>query len=162
MKAVTESMMPTGVITEEYLDGLDRLRMILGTPPLFDCLSYFFTSLSNHTFIYNHLAPLYQSFSLQFPLHLHQMPLLLPPHRHGFFSSPYPSSIPHTPTLSHPYPSSSTVTGLTVEDATSLLGVAARMRITPVIKDLVNMWKSDTGAAKREDKVTHIISLKEC
>lgn len=45
--------------------------------------------------------------------------------------------------------------GLTVEDATSLLGVAARMRITPVVKDLVNMWKSDTGAAKREDKVTN-------
>lgn len=31
VKAVTESMMPTGVITEEYLDGLDRLRMRLGT-----------------------------------------------------------------------------------------------------------------------------------
>ena len=46
------------------------------------------------------------------------------------------------------------IIGLTVEDATSLLGVAARMRITPVVKDLVNMWKSDTGAAKREDKVT--------
>lgn len=43
--------------------------------------------------------------------------------------------------------------GLTVEDATNLLGVAARMRITPVVKDLVNMWKSDTGAAKRDDKV---------
>jgi hypothetical protein len=63
-----------------------------------------------------------------------------------------------TLTLSHPYPSSSTVTGLTEEDATSLLGVAARMRITPVVKDLVNMWKSDTGAAKREDKVIHSIS----
>ena len=34
-----------------------------------------------------------------------------------------------------------------------MLGVAARFRITPVVKDLVNMWKSDTGAAKREDKV---------
>lgn len=33
VKAVTESMMPTGVITEEYLDGLDRLRMRLGTSP---------------------------------------------------------------------------------------------------------------------------------
>lgn len=30
VKAVTESMMPTGVITEEYLDGLDRLRLRLG------------------------------------------------------------------------------------------------------------------------------------
>ena len=30
VKAVTESMMPTGVITEEYLDGLDRLRIRLG------------------------------------------------------------------------------------------------------------------------------------
>jgi hypothetical protein len=64
VKAVTESMMPTGVITEEYLDGLDRLRMRLGTPPLFDCLSTIFTSLSFHAFIYSHLSPLYQSFSL--------------------------------------------------------------------------------------------------
>lgn len=31
VKAVTESMMPTGVITEEYLDGLNRLRLRLGT-----------------------------------------------------------------------------------------------------------------------------------
>jgi hypothetical protein len=62
-----------------------------------------------------------------------------------------------TPTPSHPHHSSSSVTGLTVEDATSLLGVAARMRITPVVKDLVNMWKSDTGAAKRDDKVTQSI-----
>jgi hypothetical protein len=79
VKAVTESMMPTGVITEEYLDGLNRLRLRLG---------------------------------------------------------------------------------LTEADATNLLGVAARMRITPVVKDLVNMWKSDTGAAKREDKVS--ASAKHC
>ena len=30
VKAVTESMTPTGVITEEYLDGLERLRQRLG------------------------------------------------------------------------------------------------------------------------------------
>ena len=30
VKAVTESMTPTGVITEEYVDGLERLRMRLG------------------------------------------------------------------------------------------------------------------------------------
>lgn len=71
VKALTESMMPTGVITEEYLDGLERLRLRLG---------------------------------------------------------------------------------LTVEDAQNLLGVATRMRITPVVKDLINIWKSDTGAAVREDK----------
>lgn len=39
VKAVTESMMPTGVITEEYLDGLNRLRLRLGnhpTPPILE------------------------------------------------------------------------------------------------------------------------------
>jgi len=71
VKALTESMMPTGVITEEYLDGLERLRLRLA---------------------------------------------------------------------------------LTVEDAQTLLGVATRMRITPVVKDLINIWKSDTGAAQRDDK----------
>ena len=35
------------------------------------------------------------------------------------------------------------------------------MRITPVVKDLVNMWKSDTGAAKREDKVNDIHAVCE-
>jgi hypothetical protein len=71
VKAVTESMMPTGVITEEYLDGLDRLRMRLGTPPLLDCLSTFFIFLCFNAFIYSHLSPHYQYFTLQFPLHLH-------------------------------------------------------------------------------------------
>jgi len=71
VKALTEAMTPTGVITEEYLDGLERLRTRLG---------------------------------------------------------------------------------LTTEDAQTLLGVAARARLGPVVKDLVDVWQSDTDATKRADK----------
>lgn len=71
VKAVTESMTPSGVITEEYLDGLERLRARLG---------------------------------------------------------------------------------LSEADAKTLLGVAARTRLGPVIKDLVDVWKSDTDATKRLEK----------
>jgi hypothetical protein len=71
VKAVTEAMMPSGYITEEYLDGLERLRIRLG---------------------------------------------------------------------------------LSKEDTKSLMGVSARSRLVPVVKDLVDMWKSDTDATKRREK----------
>ena len=71
VKALTESMTPTGVITEEYLDGLNRLRVRLG---------------------------------------------------------------------------------LSVFDSKKLLGVATRQRIAPIVKDLVDIWKSDTDANYRRSK----------
>ena len=71
VKALTESMTPTGVVTEEYLDGLNRLRVRLG-------LSEF--------------------------------------------------------------------------DSRKLLGVATRQRIGPIVKDLIDIWKSDTDANYRREK----------
>jgi len=71
VKALTESMTPTGVITEEYLEGLNRLRVRLG---------------------------------------------------------------------------------LNEVDAKKLLGVAARQRVGPIVKDLVDIWKSDTDANYRREK----------
>jgi CRISPR/Cas system CMR subunit Cmr6 (Cas7 group RAMP superfamily) len=71
VKAVTEAMMPSGYITEEYLDGLERLRNRLG---------------------------------------------------------------------------------LSQEDTQNLMGVSARSRLIPVVKDLVDMWKSDTDSTKRREK----------
>ena len=71
VKALMEAMTPSGVITEEYLDGLERLR---------DRLM------------------------------------------------------------------------LTDADAKSLVGFAARTRMGPVLKDLVDIWKSDTDANYRRDK----------
>jgi len=70
VKALTEAMTPTGVVTEEYIDGLARLQARLG---------------------------------------------------------------------------------LSEEDADKLLGVATRARIGPIIKDLSNIWKSDTDANFRRD-----------
>ena len=71
VKAVTECMTPTGVITEEYINGLERLRVRLG---------------------------------------------------------------------------------LSKDDAEKLLGVSARSRMVPIVKDLVDIWKSDTDANYRRDK----------
>lgn len=71
IKAVTEAMTPSGVISEDYLDGLERLRQRLG---------------------------------------------------------------------------------LSVADGQKLFGFAARGRITPVVKDLSEIWKSDTDATKRREK----------
>eukprot|EP01038_Epipyxis_sp_PR26KG_P010886 gene10886-14609_t len=71
VKAVTESMNPTGVIAEEYVDGLKRLQARL--------------NLNNN-------------------------------------------------------------------DTNILLGVAARTRINPIIKDLTDIWKSDTDATYRREK----------
>ena len=70
VKALSEAMTPTGVITEEYVDGLERLRVRLG---------------------------------------------------------------------------------LSIEDARQLLNVASRSRMIPIIKDLVDIWKSDTDASYRRD-----------
>lgn len=71
VKALTEAMTPSGVITEEYIEGLERLR---------DRLM------------------------------------------------------------------------LTEADAKSLVGFASRMRMGPVLKDLVDIWKSDTDANYRREK----------
>jgi hypothetical protein len=71
VKALTESMTPTGVITDEYVDGLQRLR---------------------------------QRLSLQ------------------------------------------------EADAENLFAMAARARIGPIVKDLVDIWKSDTDANYRREK----------
>jgi hypothetical protein len=73
VKAVTEAMTPTGVITEEYIDGLERLRIRLQ---------------------------------------------------------------------------------LSEDDAKSLFGLASRNRIGPVVKDLCEVWKSDSDATKRREKET--------
>lgn len=70
MKALTDSMTPTGVITDEYVEGLQRLRVRLG---------------------------------------------------------------------------------LQEADAENLFGVAARARVGPVLKDLVDTWKSDTDANYRRE-----------
>jgi len=70
VKALTEAMTPTGVITEEYIAGLERLRVRLG---------------------------------------------------------------------------------LSEADAKNLLGVATRARIGPIIKDLSDIWKSDTDANFRRE-----------
>jgi hypothetical protein len=71
IKALTESMTPTGVITEEYVNGLARLRERLG---------------------------------------------------------------------------------LLESDAEALFSVAARARVSPIIKDLTDIWKSDTDANYRRQK----------
>jgi hypothetical protein len=71
VKAVSEAMTPTGVIVEEYKDGLERLR--------------------------NRLK-------------------------------------------------------LTEKDAQTLLGVSARVRLIPVVKDLVDIFKSDTAGTARKNK----------
>jgi hypothetical protein len=71
VKAVTEAMTPTGVISEEYWDGLQRLRDRLG---------------------------------------------------------------------------------LSQEDAKKLLGIAARSRLGPVIKGIVDVWKSDIDPTKKAEK----------
>ena len=71
VKALSEAMTPTGVITEEYINGLERLRVRLG---------------------------------------------------------------------------------LSEQDARQLLNVASRSRMIPIIKDLVNIWKSDTDATYRRDQ----------
>ena len=71
VKALTEAMTPSGVITEEYQDGLDRLRSRLGLSEI---------------------------------------------------------------------------------SSAQLLGVATRNRLGPVVKDLVDMWKSDTDASYRQQK----------
>jgi hypothetical protein len=71
VKALTESMTPSGVITEEYVAGLQRLRDRLG---------------------------------------------------------------------------------LNKEDADRLLSITARQRINPIIRDLVDIWKSDTDANYRREK----------
>lgn len=69
-KAVSEAMYPSGVITEEYLVGLDRLRDRLG---------------------------------------------------------------------------------LSAEDSRRLLGYSARTRLQPLVKDLVDIWKSETDSTKRKE-----------
>lgn len=79
VKAVTEAMTPTGVITEEYIDGLERLRTRLQ---------------------------------------------------------------------------------LSEEDAKSLFGLASRNRIGPVVKDLCEVWKSDSDATKRREKEMQNIKKK--
>jgi len=71
VKALSEAMTPTGVITEEYINGLERLRVRLG---------------------------------------------------------------------------------LSEQDARQLLNVASRSRMIPIIKDLVNIWKSDTDATYRREQ----------
>lgn len=71
VKALSEAMNPTGVISEEYIDGLERLRLRLG---------------------------------------------------------------------------------LTEADAQNLLGVAARTRLSPVVKDLVDVWKSESDGEKRQEQ----------
>ena len=68
VKALTEAMTPSGVITEEYKDGLDRLRQRLA---------------------------------------------------------------------------------ISKESAVRLLALAARLRLAPVIKDLVDIWKSDAAGTQR-------------
>ena len=70
IKAVKESMMPSGVIAEEYVEGLERLRNRLG---------------------------------------------------------------------------------ISKADTEKLLGLSTRTRVGEVVKDLVNQWKSDTGAIERKD-----------
>jgi len=71
VKALSEAMTPTGVITEEYIHGLERLRIRLG---------------------------------------------------------------------------------LTEQDGYQLLNVASRSRMSPIIKDLVDIWKSDTDATYRREQ----------
>ena len=136
--------MPTGVITEEYLDGLDRLRLRLG-----EYLALDKWSIND---LLSCLVSLSESFYLFLPFSTINIICLakVVKYKNGSFESLTQSQtfFSHTHTHLQIY-----CLGLTVEDATNLLGVAARMRITPVVKDLVNMWKSDTGAAKREDKV---------
>jgi len=79
VKAVTEAMTPTGVITEEYIEGLERLRLRLQ---------------------------------------------------------------------------------LSESDAKSLFGLASRNRIGPVVKDLCEVWKSDSDATKRREKEMQNIKKK--
>ena len=71
VKALSEAMTPTGVITEEYINGLERLRIRLG---------------------------------------------------------------------------------LSEQDARQLLNVASRSRMIPIIKGMVDIWKSDTDASYRRDQ----------